>query len=539
MSLLNSLSIKTKILTLAGVAVLGFIVSLLVNTNMNTANSERLQTIQKTFFPVVEISKANLVRLSRLEELFSTAVSTGEIDFVNAAEKVRKEVADDLVRLEAIWPERAAEVMRTRSAFEAYFRAAKALSAGMIDGSLDPSLMSSSIETMNTSLASARQLMRQYNDDGIGAFNQTVARSDEAAQNALSIGLAVTLVTLVFLGLVAWSTSSSINTAVSGLLTSLKDIASGEGDLTRRISKSSNDEIGEVVDWFNQFVDKLHRSIGEVVATTRPLTSVSGDLGSLTSETSQITEQQNRATEEVSFVVDEMVASVKNVSVNASSAAQAAREADQTAKEGRTIVNDTVKSINALAGEVERASEVIRKLEADTANVGSILDVIKGIAEQTNLLALNAAIEAARAGEQGRGFAVVADEVRTLASRTQDSTQEIQAVIEELQSAARSAVEVMSSSKERAQTSVSQAAKTDESLQAITSKVESITAMNSQIASATDRQEQAAHSIKDNVVGIKDTSATAMASMQKVAAASRSLTEIAQTLQRITGQFKV
>ncbi|MBU2039333.1 MAG: methyl-accepting chemotaxis protein, partial [Gammaproteobacteria bacterium] len=309
--------------------------------------------------------------------------------------------------------------------------------------------------------------------------------------------------------------------------------------LTQRISKSSNDEIGEVVDWFNQFIDKLHSSIGEVVATTRPLSGVSSDLGSLTSETSQITEQQNRATEEVSFVVDEMVASVKNVSVNASSAAQAAREADQAAKEGRTIVNDTVKSINALAGEVERASEVIRKLEADTANVGSILDVIKGIAEQTNLLALNAAIEAARAGEQGRGFAVVADEVRTLASRTQDSTQEIQAVIEELQSAARSAVEVMSSSKERAQTSVSQAAKTDESLQAITSKVESITAMNSQIASATDRQEQAAHSIKDNVVGIKDTSATAMASMQKVAAASRSLTEIAQTLQRITGQFKV
>lgn len=539
MSLLNSLSIKTKILSLTGVAVLGFIVSILVNTNMNTANSERLQTIQKTFFPVVEISKANLVRLSRLEELFSTAVSTGEMDFVNAAEKVRKEVTDALARLETIWPERAAEVGDTRNAFNAYFTAAKKLSGGMIDGTLEPSLMSSSIDTMNTALATARKLMQKYSDDGLEAFNQTVAQSNEAAQNALSIGLVVTLVTLVFLAFVAWSTSSSINTAVNSLLTSLKDIASGEGDLTRRISKSSNDEIGEVVDWFNQFVDKLHRSIGEVVATTRPLSGVSGDLGSLTSETSQITEQQNRATEEVSFVVDEMVASVKNVSVNASSAAQAAREADQAAKEGRTIVNDTVKSINALAGEVERASEVIRKLEADTANVGSILDVIKGIAEQTNLLALNAAIEAARAGEQGRGFAVVADEVRTLASRTQDSTQEIQAVIEELQSAARSAVEVMSSSKERAQTSVSQAAKTDESLQAITSKVESITAMNSQIASATDRQEQAAHSIKDNVVGIKDTSATAMASMQKVAAASRSLTEIAQTLQRITGQFKV
>ena len=248
MSLLNSLSIKTKILSLAGVAVIGFIVSILVNTNMNTANSERLQTIQKTFFPVVEISKANLVRLSRLEELFSTAVSTGEMDFVNAAEKVRKEVTDALAKLETIWPERAGEVQLTGDAFNAYFTAAKKLSAGMIDGTLEPSAMSSSINTMNKALVAARKLMQQYSEDGLQAFNDTVAKSNEAAQNALSIGLVVTLVTLVFLAFVAWSTSNSINTAVNSLLMSLKDIASGEGDLTQRISKSSNDEIGEVVD---------------------------------------------------------------------------------------------------------------------------------------------------------------------------------------------------------------------------------------------------------------------------------------------------
>ncbi|MBQ0782282.1 MAG: methyl-accepting chemotaxis protein, partial [Thalassolituus oleivorans] len=310
-------------------------------------------------------------------------------------------------------------------------------------------------------------------------------------------------------------------------------------DLTRRIEKTSQDEIGDVVDWFNQFVDKLHRSIGEVVRSTRPLASVSADLGSLTNETSQITERQSLAAEQVSGVVEEMVGSVKAVSLNASSAAKAAQEADSTAKQGRAIVNETVKSINSLAGEVERASEVIRQLESDTANVGSILDVIKGIAEQTNLLALNAAIEAARAGEQGRGFAVVADEVRTLASRTQDSTQEIQTVIEQLQAAARSAVDVMSSSKERAQTSVDQAAKTDESLQAITEKVESITTMNNQIAAATDRQEKAAYSIKENVVGIRETSEIAMASMQKVEAASKALTDISRTLQTVTDQFKV
>lgn len=318
----------------------------------------------------------------------------------------------------------------------------------------------------------------------------------------------------------------------------LYNFLQGDGDLSHRLPVEGTDDNAVLALRFNDFLDRLHANLGSLRDTADPLSMVSGDLASLTLKTSQISQSQSAATEQVTAVVENMVSSVKEVSSNANLAAEAAQEADTAAKQGRSIVTDTVTSINSLAAEVGRASEVITQLEADTANVGSILDVIKGIAEQTNLLALNAAIEAARAGEQGRGFAVVADEVRTLASRTQDSTQEIQSVIEQLQTAARSAVGVMSSSQERAQSSVEQAAKTDESLQAITDKVGYITSINHQIAQTTESQEQAAQSIRENVVGIRDNSESALASMQSVENASRALADISQTVQDVSHQLR-
>lgn len=539
MGLLNNISIKVKIIALAGAAIIGFMISLAVNTSINSQNSERIQKVRDVYFPVVQKADGNLVKLRQIKELLNTAVSTGEVEFIQSADALKKEVIGDVEAIIELWTDRSQETKKLRDQFTQYYSLGHEVSAGMLSGSLDMSKMTSKINDMNNALATVKASMEKLSRDALDEFNQTVDVSISDAEKALTLGMLVTGVTIAILLLLGWSTASSIGTALRSLLVSLKDIASGDGDLTKRIEKTSNDELGDVVDWFNQFVDKLHHSITDVVKSIAPLTSLSSDLGSLTSETLAISANQNRATEQVSLVVEEMVSSVKAVSNNANSASEAANEADKAAKDGREIVTKTVASINGLAEEVERAGEVIRKLEADTGNVGTILDVIKGIAEQTNLLALNAAIEAARAGEQGRGFAVVADEVRTLASRTQDSTQEIQKVIEELQTAARSAVEVMGQSKQRAQASVEHAAQTGESLAAITERVSAITEMNMQIASAAVEQERAAYSIKENVLGIKETSETTMRSIQKVEEASSSLVEISGNLQRVTGDFKV
>jgi len=539
MGFLSSISIKTKILSLAGAAIIGFAVNLAVNTSINSANGERMQKVRDVYFPVVQKADANLVKLNQIGGLLNTAVATGEKDFIHSAEALKVDIVsnfDDIIKL---WTDHSADTRQSLKQFNDYYKAAFEVSDGMLNGTLDMSLMSSKIEGMNTRLTAIRKSMQKSSDEALAEFNQTVEASNAAAVNALTLGVMVTGVTVFILILLCWTTASSIGIALASLLKSLKDIASGDGDLTKRIQKKSNDELGDVVDSFNLFVEKLHHSIGDVVNSIQPLTSLSADLGALTSETLMITGNQNRATEAVSLVVEEMVSSVQAVSNHASSASEAANEADKAAKDGREIVNKTVASINSLAAEVEHAGEVIRKLEADTENVGTILDVIKGVADQTNLLALNAAIEAARAGEQGRGFAVVADEVRTLASRTQDSTQEIQKVIEELQAAARSAVDVMGQSKQRAKTSVEQAAQTGESLTAITERVEAINQMNMQIANAAEEQERAAYSIKENVIGIKETSETAMQSIQKVEIASASLVDISSNLESITGDFKV
>lgn len=539
MNWLSRISIKAKILFIPAIAVVGFLASLALNAVINSANSERLADIQDLYFPVVQSSRENIVRLNRVEELFNAAVSTGEADMLDGARKTFKEMHDKIIEQQKLWPAQQQELDDIERASTQYFDVGLKLSAGMIEGNLNPSEMPRLIEEMNQKLSMLKRMMTSLNENALGAFQKTVEESNNAAQNALFMTIVVSLVSILVIVTISGSIVLMITRNLSLMLDSLRDIAQGEGDLTKRIRQSSEDEIGSLVHWFNLFMDKLHTSINEVVKAIDPLARVSTDLGDMTTKTRQITEEQSRATDEVTRSVDDMFRSVQNIAQNASSAASAAREADNEAKSGRSVVTQSVESINDLANEVERAAEVIRKLESDAENVGTILDVIKGIAEQTNLLALNAAIEAARAGEQGRGFAVVADEVRTLASRTQDSTQEIQKVIEELQGAARSAVEVMAHSQDQARSSVDHAAKTDSSLATITEKVGSITRMNTEIAHATGEQEKVSTSIKHNVDGIRTNADAAVKNVQEVEVASESLLSISNKLRSITSQFKV
>ena len=224
---------------------------------------------------------------------------------------------------------------------------------------------------------------------------------------------------------------------------------------------------------------------------------------------------------------------------NGSEAAKAVRAAEEETGKGHQVVSEAIASIQSLAGEIDNASQVIERLAADSQDIGSVLDVIKGIAEQTNLLALNAAIEAARAGEQGRGFAVVADEVRTLASRTQESTDEIQQTIEKLQARAREAVTAMQAGSERANGSLGQVEEGNASLNRIVTSVSTITDMINQIASATDEQSMVSEEINRSIVAIRDVSSEVSDGAAQTEVASNEIAKLAVDLKTAVNQFKV
>ncbi|MDH3353973.1 MAG: methyl-accepting chemotaxis protein [Chromatiales bacterium] len=366
--------------------------------------------------------------------------------------------------------------------------------------------------------------------------------SDEMLLNMEETRHVVTI--LVVIGLIiglsgAYLLVRSIITPIRKMASAMNDIADGGGDLTHRLEIKNHDELGDMSASLNRFIERISEIIGPVQESTERIADAAGSMSAVSDETQNDVSQQRAETEMVATAMNEMAATAQDVAQNANSAAAAAEDADSEAQKGQQVVAATLSEINTLASSVDEAANVIQKLENDSDAIGTVLDVIGNIADQTNLLALNAAIEAARAGEQGRGFAVVADEVRTLASRTQQSTQEIQTMIEQLQSGARNAVEVMSHGRERAQASVEQATKAGSSLAAITAAVASISEMNVHIASAANQQGDVANEINTSLNSITTSvEHTAQSSMQ-LSSASEELSGLASSLKSLVGHFRV
>ena len=323
------------------------------------------------------------------------------------------------------------------------------------------------------------------------------------------------------------------------VVAAMHDIAEGEGDLGRRLEEKGSDEITDLARSFNTFAANVMDVVQKVGTSVENISASSSQLASTAEKADFAINQQKMSIDQVSSASHQMVSAVQEVARHATSAAAATSQSDTEAVQGMQVLDSAIEEINVLTEEIHQASGAIGQLESDSNTISSILDVIRDIADQTNLLALNAAIEAARAGEQGRGFAVVADEVRNLAQRTQDSTQEIQGMIERLQSSALKAVNVMQRSQDQAQSCVTQAAEAGESLQSITQAISAINDMNNQIATASEQQGAVMEEISTSINAILTQVDETSAGSRNTAVSSDSMRALSMELKTLVGQFKV
>ncbi|VVQ02109.1 Methyl-accepting chemotaxis protein McpP [Pseudomonas fluorescens] len=378
------------------------------------------------------------------------------------------------------------------------------------------------------------------NLDGIEAQVAVVeAKVQERMQGMVLSIVGVAVVVLLVIAAAGMLLANTILRPLHLMKANLDDIAAGEGDLTRRLTITSQDELGELAGSFNRFVDKIHGLVRQITEMTSQLTGLVNQVSDQANRSDQAMERQRHETDQVATAINQMSAAAQEVAKSAQNAAVAAQQTDEEGQAAKRVVAGSIEKIHALVDDIRSSGVSLDSLQKDVSSIVSVLGVIRSIAEQTNLLALNAAIEAARAGEAGRGFAVVADEVRALASRTQISTQEIQGMIDRLQAGTRSAVEAMRRSSEAGDGTSAQANEAGASLDAMAQLIATINSMNAQIASAAEEQTAVAEEINRSVHQIAVAVDSVADETQLGAQTSRSLADLGQRLGSLVGQFRI
>lgn len=383
-------------------------------------------------------------------------------------------------------------------------------------------------ELYNVATESAEAIAAQVNED-----------SDSLLAKQNTILITVSAIGFVFALVIAFFLPKVVVEGITAVSDRIKDIAQGDGDLTQRVEVKSQDELGELGTNFNQFVEQLELLIRSVREYADELNTVVVDLTGKAAQSTEIGTEQNQSVEMIATAVNEMAAAIREVANNATHTAEEINVVNTQTEQGQMITQESVAQINRLSGSVQDASDVIARLSEDSEKIASVLDVIRGIAEQTNLLALNAAIEAARAGEQGRGFAVVADEVRTLASKTQQSTEDIQKMIETLQNGVTRAVSAIEQGSGMAAETVQLADQTQQSLALILDSTSKVSEVSVATAASTEQQSHVTEDINRNLTELSDKTRINLETAEQTQSHSNLALQTAQELSNVLSRFKV
>ncbi|MCG7983224.1 MAG: methyl-accepting chemotaxis protein [Candidatus Thiodiazotropha lotti] len=370
-------------------------------------------------------------------------------------------------------------------------------------------------------------------------IEQDSAASVLSAEKSVQLLILIIIVSVIFVFITSFNTNLVINRPIKLMSERIKDIAQGEGDLTKRLNEDANNELGELSHWFNVFMDKLQVLVENVKESSGKMNGAAFQMLEMTEQSSAGVLHQKQQTEEMVQAMQNLSSTVEDVANNASAADKATNSAETESAKGKEDLRMTINSITTLAQEIDTAANIINGFKKDSEDIGGVLGVIKGIAEQTNLLALNAAIEAARAGEQGRGFAVVADEVRTLATRTQESTEEIQEIIIRLQTGAEQAVNAMNSGRARGHETAEQAQQAGVSLESITRAINEISSVNSKITASTVDQRSVTADVNEGINTINQVAEQTATRAEQTTKQGEVVSQLAQELNTSVKQFQV
>ena len=537
----KNLSLTLKLSLPPAVALIGLLLFVIYTSVQLSNNDSRLVALEKQSYPTLEKADAVIFQFSRIPGLLNSAVAAGEAETLNEARKIIEGISSkqqELNTLTSAHKQRSEELSAWNAAIKDYAENAFSASEHLLKGTAFEDLRPN-LDRMATDLQTAQKAGDAFRGHAYEDFQKGLAktRTDNATTTRVGFGLSALLVLLVSVGSVM--VIRSVMSNIHGVIDSLKAIAIGEGDLTRRVNVETGDEIGVMIKLFNGFLNKLQGTIRQIIDAASPLGDMSKELYRLTQGAEENARSQQGHAESISRDISNMTGSIQEVAQRSRQASDEAGAASRQAETARQNIGGLSTSISDLGNSVMNSVQAMQQLEEETQQVGSVLTVIRSIAEQTNLLALNAAIEAARAGEQGRGFAVVADEVRNLAQKTAASTEEIQNIIQRLQNSANGVLDVMTLNGEKAQVSIERSVQATQTLEAIAQAVRQINELNAGIAQFTQEQIGLSNSIqRDTQVLQQDTQATTQGA-DATARLGERLVTTGDHLRAATSQFRV